>query len=287
MLNCLELTKQYKSVLALNRFTCEFHQGVYGILGPNGAGKSTLMKLISTQLSPTSGSILWEGERIDRLGARYRALLGVQPQSPPMYPWMSGFEFLSYMACAKGIPAGAEREEIMRAAQAVDLAPKLKEPIKSYSGGMRQRMGIAQALLGAPAILLFDEPTAGLDPKQRARIKSLLAQLGQSCVVLLCTHIVSDLTGLAHQILVLQDGRLEAMDTPENLLEPLRGTVWWKPSSDLERDLLNHPGATSMMMDGKDGIRLLADKCPDDGGVAVAPSLEDLYLHYFKEASIA
>lgn len=283
MLRCENLSKKYGRNTALDRFSCTFHIGVYGILGPNGAGKSTLLNLLSRVIPPTDGRIMWDDVEIRNMKAAYRSLLGVCPQDPPMYPWMRGREYLSYLYKAKELPAENMVEEIDRRLADVELTEWADQRIKTYSGGMRQRLGIAQSLMGGPRILLLDEPTAGLDPRQRALVKSLIRRTASQSIVLFCTHIVSDLTALANSILLLQKGVLIDIQSPENLLDPLKGKVWWVPES--EGVLIRHPNALSTVRNNKPGLRYMADTAGEAASISVEPTLEDLYLFYFREAN--
>lgn len=200
------LTKQYKNKIAVDRMSFSLTEGVTGLLGANGAGKTTLMRLLSGILLPTSGSVSWNG--MDVGAEEYRDVLGYLPQHFGYYPEFSGRDFLLYMAAAKGIP---KREAVQKAeelAELVGIKDAARKKVRTYSGGMKQRLGIAQALLNDPQVLIMDEPTAGLDPQERIRFRELIAGLGQDRIVLLSTHIVSDLEHIADRLMVMQEGRL-------------------------------------------------------------------------------
>mgnify|MGYP002530292265 FL=1 len=200
------LTKQYKNKIAVDRISLTLHKGVYGLLGANGAGKTTLMRMLCGILQPTSGSISLDG--IDVTNEEYRAKLGYLPQEFGYYPDFSGIDFLLYLAALKGLsrPIALQRADELLAL--VSLSNVAKKKIKTYSGGMKQRLGIAQALLGNPQLLILDEPTAGLDPKERVKFRDLIAQIGQDSIVLLSTHIVSDIAHIADVILMMKNGQL-------------------------------------------------------------------------------
>ena len=283
MLKCDRLTKVYGKKTVLNGFSMEFHHGVYGVLGPNGAGKSTLFRIISGILMPTGGRVTWNGADIHALGTEYRACLGILPQQMPFYPWMKGHEYLEYIHDLKGLPRAQREKDVQTMLEKVELQDEANKKIRAYSGGMKQRLGIAQALLGAPQLILLDEPTAGLDPRQRALFKNLVRELSSVSTIILCTHIISDLSSLAEEILMLQCGNLIEAGEPNALTRQLAGKVWWIPESD---DLMiRYPDATRMLMNGEAGLRIISESALSGDGVPVEPSLEDLYQYHFKEAS--
>ena len=221
------VTKKYGDKLALDDFSFTFREGIYGILGANGAGKSTLMNLITDNLKRDGGNILFRGREIRYLGQHYRKVLGYMPQQQGMYEGMTAESFLVYLARLKEIPRRELMNEVDRVLDMVGMDDVRHHRIRSFSGGMKQRVLLAQALLGDPKVLILDEPTAGLDPKERARLRNHIYQLAQERIVLLATHIVSDIEAIADRILLLKDGRLLRSGTAEELISSLSET--WKP----------------------------------------------------------
>lgn len=208
MLELCHITKKYKEVTALDNVSLTLQNGIYGLLGPNGAGKSTMMNLITGTLRPDSGSIRWNGADIRSLGADYRSILGYAPQQQGLYDTFTGRRFLSYMAALKGISKKELPDELARVLAYVNLEAAADRPVGTYSGGMKQRILIAQAIMGAPKLIVLDEPTAGLDPKERVRIRERIKDLAGDKIILVSTHVVSDIEPIAREILLLKSGRL-------------------------------------------------------------------------------
>ena len=218
MLVAENLSKSYKGKKALTSISFTLENGVYALLGPNGAGKSTLMNLLTDNLTADSGKILWNGQPISRLGRNYRKVLGYMPQQQGLYHEFTGRRFLAYVAALKGLPKKTVSHEIERVSRLVNLGDELDKLLGAYSGGMKQRILIAQAIMGNPELLIFDEPTAGLDPYERVRTRNLFAELGKERIVLIATHVVSDIETIANQIMLLKKGSLAAHNTPQNLI---------------------------------------------------------------------
>ncbi len=223
MLEIRDLSKNYGKKEALKGFNYTFEDGIYGMLGANGAGKSTLMNLITDNLKRTGGSIFFDGREILEMGADFRALVGYMPQQQGFYENFSARMFLFYMAELKGIRRREAKKQIEQLLQTVNLVDSADLKIGGFSGGMRQRVLLAQALLGDPKILILDEPTAGLDPKERINLRSYIRQLSENKIILLATHVVSDVETIADRILILKDGELVADDEPKKLVESVQG----------------------------------------------------------------
>ena len=223
MLEIRNLSKNYGKKEALKGFDYTFEDGIYGMLGENGAGKSTLMNLITDNLKRTGGSIFFDGREILEMGADFRALVGYMPQQQGFYENFSARMFLFYMAELKGIRRREAKKQIEQLLQTVNLVDSADLKISGFSGGMRQRVLLAQALLGDPKILILDEPTAGLDPKERINLRNYIRQLSENKIILLATHVVSDVETIADRILILKDGELVADDEPKKLVEAVQG----------------------------------------------------------------
>jgi ABC-2 type transport system ATP-binding protein len=277
------LSKQYRgaqTVRALTDIRLSLGPGVLGLLGPNGAGKSTLMRILATITQPSSGRVLWNDADLARQPDGLRAVLGYLPQDFGVYPHLNAFEFLEYLAAVKGIPANAARLRIRELLELVNLTGAAKRPLGGYSGGMRQRIGIAQALLNDPQLLIVDEPTAGLDPEERVRFRNLLSELSGERIVILSTHIVSDIEAVATSIAIMEQGHLLAHDAPEALLASVAGKVWEAVVPSAELAALRQRFLVSSIAHRSDGLhaRVVADAPPQSGARALEPSLEDSYL---------
>jgi ABC-type multidrug transport system ATPase subunit len=282
------LGKRYaRTGWALRDFQLDLGEGVYGLLGPNGAGKSTLMRILATITQPSEGRVLWNGADIARQPDALRAVLGYLPQDFGVYPHLSALEFLHYLAALKGLNRRTAHRRIEALLEVVNLVDARNRPLASFSGGMKQRVGIAQALLNDPRVLIVDEPTAGLDPEERVRFRTLLSDLASDRVVILSTHIVSDVEATATAIALIHRGRLVLHAAPEQMLRRVDGRVWeWVvPSADLptlrQRSLL-----TSAVRRG-DGVhvRVVSDERPGPDAKAIAPTLEDAYLYLIADAA--
>ena len=220
------LTKQYGANIAVNGLNVTLTCGVYGLLGANGAGKTTLMRLLCDIQSPTAGSVSYDGMPIREMGDRYRTLLGYLPQDFGYYPDFTAFRFLMYMASIKGLSRGFAKDRALALLEEVDLIRVKDRKIKTFSGGMKQRLGIAQAMLNDPRVLILDEPTAGLDPKERVRFRNLISTFSQNKIVLLSTHIVSDVEYIAGTILVMKKGKFIHEGRPHEIIHSIDGKIW-------------------------------------------------------------
>ncbi|WP_406114745.1 ATP-binding cassette domain-containing protein [Kitasatospora purpeofusca] len=287
-LELTDVSKVYRSGKhAVDGLSLRLGPGLLGLLGPNGAGKSSLMRIIATVTRPTSGRLTYRGADVLAHPDLLRRELGFLPQDFGVHPHLTSREFLSYLAAAKGLPARAARARIDELLALVNLTEAVRRPLGAYSGGMLRRVGIAQALLGDPSVIVVDEPTAGLDPEERVRFRNLLSTLAEDRVVLLSTHIVSDIESVAGDIAILAGGRLLRRGSPEELLRGQAGRVW---------EVLVDAGAVAAVQqrfvvsrmvragDGRVRLRLLADGPPTAEAVPVAPDLEDAYLGLVRSA---
>jgi len=280
-LNVESVSKNYRGgVQALRGVELALEPGVLGLLGPNGAGKSTLMRILATITRPTSGRVLWNGVDIAQKPDGLRDVLGYLPQDFGVYPNLNAIEFLEYLAAVKGLATRAARKRIAELLDLVNLTSAAKRPLGGYSGGMRQRVGIAQALLNDPQLLIVDEPTAGLDPEERLRFRNLLSELSGERIVILSTHIVSDIEAVASRIAILARGQLLAHGAPESLLAQLEGRVWEVVVSSAQLPALRRDHLVSSTAHRADGVhvRVVALAPPAPGARQLEPSLEDAYL---------
>ena len=277
------ISKLYGDTVALQQIDLTLGSGVYGLLGPNGAGKTTLMRIMTDLLAPSTGRVLLDGQDIAVMGAAFRKKLGYLPQDFGVYPNFTAEQFLLYIARLKGLSKFEAKRQTDGLLHMVGLEDKKQKKLKGFSGGQRQRVGIAQALLGDPEILVLDEPTAGLDPEERIRFRSIISDLSQQKLVLLSTHIVSDLEAVANEIILLRKGVVLSMQKPASLLEQLNGQVWLVTVPAVDEAALTKQYTCSNVMhtDGKSVIRLLSESVPRPDAVPTAPNMEDLYLYYF------
>lgn len=274
--------KQYtQSFWGLRDVNFTLTPGVIGLLGPNGAGKSTLMRILATITRPSTGKVLWDDIDIAESPDELRAVLGYLPQSFGVYPNLSGVEFLEYMAVIKGLDARTARRRIDDLLILVNLADAGKRPLGKYSGGMRQRIGIAQALLNDPQLLIVDEPTVGLDPEERVRFRNLLSDLSGERIIILSTHIVSDVEATATNIVIMNKGHLVAHSTPEALLQEVEHKVWECVVSSADLPKVNQQWLISGTIRQVDGVRarVISNTPPVAGARLVPPTLEDAYLY--------
>lgn len=274
------LSKAYKGVQALVDFNLKLTPGILGLLGPNGAGKSTLMRMLATITTPTEGTILWNGRDVVKDPEALRSVLGYLPQDFGVYPNLSAQEFLEYMAAIKGMSGKKAHRKISDLLDLVNLRDAAHRPLGGYSGGMRQRVGIAQALLNDPQLLIVDEPTVGLDPEERVRFRNLLSDLSGERIVILSTHIVSDVESTATDIAIIAKGHLKVRAHPEQLLQKMDNSVWEWTATSKELPVLKKQFLVSGTIRRMDGIevRVVSKSQPCPEAHSVTPSLEDAYL---------
>lgn len=277
------LSKAYSSKKALNNVSLTLNEGIYGILGPNGSGKTTLINLLIDNVKRTSGEILLDGKEILSLGAEYRDMIGYMPQQQALYNDFSAYMYLKYMCSVKGIRHG--NELISEMLKKVNLYDVRNSKTGTFSGGMKQRLMFVQALLNDPKILILDEPTAGLDPKERINFRNMLAELSQDKIILLATHIVSDIECIADEVLLLKKGDLIKKDTPENLMKSVSDKVFEIRGQKEALLLMQHNAGIGNIIHDLNGIslRIVTDE-PKENYIPVTAniSLEDVYLYYFE-----
>lgn len=284
------LTREFGPKIAVDRVSATLAPGVYGLLGANGAGKTTLMRMVCGVLRPTSGEVRYDGAPVERMGDAYRALLGYLPQDFGYYPEFTALDFMEYMAALKGLSRGDARDRSLALLDRVGLAGEERRRIRTFSGGMRQRLGIAQAVLNDPEVLVLDEPTAGLDPKERVRFRNLIAGFARDKIVLFSTHIVSDVEHIADEILVMRAGAVVLSGPPAELVAEAEGKVWEatvpaERAEELEATLT--VGNVRHAEGGHVLLRYVADEPQVPGSVTVQPTLEDLYLYLFRDGAAA
>jgi len=279
--------KQYRrDFWGLRDFSLDLGSGVLGLLGPNGAGKSTLMRILATITQATEGKVTWNGIDIAHKPDELRPVLGYLPQDFGVYPNLSALEFLEYLAAIKGLDGRSARRRIDELLQLVNLVDAAKRPLGGYSGGMKQRVGIAQALLNDPQLLIVDEPTAGLDPEERVRFRSLLTELSGERIVILSTHIVSDVEATATSIAIISKGHLVTHDLPEKILQAVEGKVWtWLIASSELPTIKQHYliSSTARRSDGVH-VRVVSEQPPNGHAEPVPATLEDAYLYYVQSS---
>ncbi len=280
MLTVYNLTKKYGHKTAINQMNVTFKKGVTGLLGPNGAGKSTLMRILATIDTPTNGTITFEGKNILEHPNALRCTLGYLPQDFGVYPNMSAFEFLEYMAAMKSLSMRTAKKRIVDLLNALNLAGVGKKRLGDFSGGMKQRVGIAQALLNDPGVLIIDEPTVGLDPEERMQFRNLLASLAADRIIILSTHIVSDIESIASNLVVVNNGNLVTAVTPKQLMHEANGKVWNACIPVEKLDEVQQRFIVSNSMQRADGIhvRIVCENKPSLNAVQAEPTLEDAYL---------
>ncbi|MBQ7922755.1 MAG: ATP-binding cassette domain-containing protein [Clostridia bacterium] len=294
LLSINNVSKSYGSNLALNQFTSVLEPGIYALLGPNGSGKSTLMNILTDNLKADSGEITYtdeagNAENILNMGVRFREKIGFMPQYPGLYPNFTVERFMWYMAALKGMKKEEAKKQIPAILAAVELDDVPKRKIGALSGGMKQRLTLAQAVLGDPEILILDEPTAGLDPKQRIAIRNYISKIAFNKIVLIATHVVPDIEFIARDIIMLKKGVIVDNAPPHELTKKIEGKVWNVPCAESDvQQMQDKFRVTNIARDEDTGevlLRVLADELPTDRSKTVAPTLEDYYLYVFGEAS--
>ena len=284
-LKTIELTKKFGSKTAVNHLNITLTNGVYGLLGANGAGKTTFMRLLCNIQTPTSGKIVLNDKNIVGLNEKYRGLLGYLPQHFGYYPDFTALDFLLYVSALKGLNEKNAEKKSKELLEAVGLSAESKHKIKTFSGGMKQRLGIAQAMLGDPHILILDEPTAGLDPKERVRFRNLISAFAKNRIVILSTHIVSDAEFIAEEIIMMKSGQIVHFGKPQEITAEIDGQVWEcaVPSAYAETYAAKFNTSNFRNTDKNETILRIISECPPmENAVRVQPDLEDLYLFYFK-----
>jgi len=283
------LSRRFGRKRAVDRLSVGLTHGVYGLLGPNGSGKTTLMRMMTGLLRPTSGRVLYNGQEIGKLGDAYRAKLGFLPQEFGFYRGFTGNDMLRYIAALKGLDEKETERQVRELSERVGLSSDdMKRLVSGYSGGMRRRLGIAQALMDDPEILVLDEPTAGLDPQERVRFRNLISGIAASRLVLLSTHIISDIEFIAGDVLILRKGKLLLQAPPKEIVASVEGKVWTVEVKPEEVERFQKTCLIGNLRQIENGVelRIVGDEAPDHPGAMPAePTLEDVYLYYFREAA--
>lgn len=275
------ISKKYKKKWALKDFSSHLEDGIYGLLGENGAGKTTLINIFVGILKSDQGRILINGTDVKKIGIDFLSHIGYLPQYPQFYKEFEVMEFLRYMSVLKGIPKEQGKKRANELLEMVNLSEAKDMKVGALSGGMRQRVGIAQAMLNDPDILILDEPTAGLDPQERIRFRNLITKFSKNRIVLLATHIVSDIEHVANQVILLKDGELLRQGAPQKLTDEIKGKVWSITTTDDALEEMFHLKISSMMRDDQGlHLRVIADEKPNAHAVHVKPNLEDVFLYY-------
>ncbi len=286
-LKITNLSKDFRKTKAVNQVSYTFHSGVYGLLGINGAGKTTLMRMLTTLLNPTSGEITWAGEDVFKMDKAYRKLLGYLPQDFGVYPDFSVQDYLRYIAALKNLTPTEAKEKVQEVLLLTGMTQFKGKKMRTLSGGMKRRAGIAQAVLNDPKILVLDEPTAGLDPSERIRFRNLISELAADRIVLLSTHIVSDVESVAGQIILMKEGRFVATGTTEELIAacPDKGWLCNVPKDEVYAYHQKYRVANVKTLSDHAQLRILSQDAPMPGAVPEETSLEDVFLSYFGERS--
>ncbi len=275
------LCKSYRKKEALKDINFKLEQGVYGLLGENGAGKSTLMRILTTVDFPTSGSVLYKGKNITEMNEDYRDLIGYMPQDYSVYPGFTAIGFLNYMGTLKGIPKDELKIKIPEVLEFVNLSDVANKKVRTFSGGMKRRIGIAQAILNDPQILILDEPTAGLDPTERIRFSNILSNMAKEKIILLSTHIVSDIEAIANRLIIINNGKITETGNIDTMVEGVAGKVWEATvTQDRMNDINKEKAVIHIKQAGKEvRIRFVGEALPDSQCKSVIPTLEDYYIY--------
>lgn len=280
-----DLSKEFGKITAVKNISYTMKTGVYGLLGVNGAGKTTLMRMLCTLLKPSKGSITWNGTDIFEMNAEYRKILGYLPQDFGYYPDFTVYDYLMYIASIKGLRPVTAKQRIKILLRQVDMEHAANKKMKKLSGGMKRRIGIAQAMIGNPRILILDEPTAGLDPNERIRFRNLISELSEERLILLSTHIVSDIEYIANETLLMKDGEIRASGTSKELIAAMSGQVWSVKADKNEISSYLKTYKVSNIKTVSEGavLRIISSKKPAEHAVLEHATLEDLFLDYFGE----
>ncbi|MEG2786993.1 MAG: ABC transporter ATP-binding protein [Romboutsia sp.] len=281
------LTKKFKNKIAVNEINLTLETGVYGLLGSNGSGKTTLMRMVCGILDSTSGDVLLDGVSISDLGEKYRKLIGYLPQDFGYYPDFTAKEFMYYIAALKGINKQKAKVKTNELLKLVNLSDVANKKIRTFSGGMKQRLGIAQAVLNDPKILILDEPTAGLDPKERIRFRNLISNFSKDKIVILSTHIVSDIEYIADNILMMKNGEIIINSSNKDVNKVISEKVWKCVVPEEKVDMISDKyRVVNLNHDINNGVilRIVSDTKPIENAVNLEPTLEDLYLYYFEDS---
>lgn len=284
-LELMNVTKNYEGATVLDNVSFSLTPGVYGLLGSNGSGKTTLFRIICGLIAADEGEVLYNRKNTDANGQEFRTILGFLPQDFNYYPEFTAMKFMRYIAALKGISPTIAKRKSNDLLDKVGLGNVKNKRIKKFSGGMKQRLGIAQALLNDPEVLILDEPTSGLDPKERVRFRNLIASFSQEKIVILSTHIVSDVEYIADELLILKKGKLENRGTAQRLMQAIEHFVWEVEvrENEVAGYAMTHTISNQKNTERGTVLRIVSEKAPNEKARQVRPTLEDLYLYYFRE----